>query len=344
MGTLLLSPIHHLPTCGGYVRLQAEATCDAFQHPMLSARERGRTSYNRISRRTRIRLLWPDANKSNQSSVDSKSHSQSGAVAVNLNEIVDSISSFNLRTLALALREPKQVRNYLSNCLKRYDELAGKGLPSRSPVVPNSNETITLPAIHSGGGMSFAELVILARVTKTCSPRAIFEMGSYDGLTTAVFLLNAPPAARVYSLALPPKAAVDGDDLDCDKDLVAARHLGAISQAIGLNHYTQILCDTMEFDPAPLANSIELGLVDSEHDLKHVRNDTIKMATMMTDDGLVFWHDYGGKGTLRPLANYLEGLAQRCSLFRIPETSLAWACAKDLKHAVLEAWNRLRAA
>lgn len=255
---------------------------------------------------------------------------------MNLNEIVDSLSSVSLRTLALALREPRQLRNYVSYCLKRYDELAGEGLPSRSPVTPASNETITLPAIHTGGGMSYAELVILARVTKTLSPHAIFEMGSYDGLTTAVFLLNAPDA-QVYSLDLPPQAPADDEDLDSDKDLVAARHLGAIPRAIGLNHYTQILCDTMTFDPTPFTDSVELGLVDAAHDVKHVRNDTIKMATMMTDGGLVFWHDYGGKGTLRPLANYLEGLARRCSLFRIPETSLAWAYASDLKRAVLQA-------
>lgn len=255
---------------------------------------------------------------------------------MNLNEIIDSISSVSFRTLALAFREPRQVRNYVSYCLKRYDELAGEGLPSRSPVVPPTNETITLPAIHTGGGMSFAELVILARVTKTRAPRAIFEMGSYDGLTTAVFLLNAPPASKVYSLDLPPQAGADAEDLDSDKDLVAARHLGAIPKAIGLNTYTQILCDTMKFDPTPFSNTIDLGLVDAAHDLKHVRNDTIKMATMMTEGGIVFWHDYGGKGSLRPLANYLEGLGQRCSLFRIAETSLAWAYAKDLKQAAVE--------
>ena len=256
---------------------------------------------------------------------------------MNFSEIVDGLSSMSLRTLALAFREPRQVRNYISYCLKRYDELAGAGLPSRSPVTPESHQTIILPAIHTGGGMSFAELVILARVTKTLAPRAIFEMGSYDGLTTAVFLLNAPPDSKVYSLDLPPQAVANEEDLASDKDLVSARHLGAIPKAIGLNHYTQILCDTMEFDPTPFSNTVELGLVDAAHDVKHVRNDTIKMATMMTDDGMVFWHDYGGKGILRPLANYLEGLGRHCSLFRIPETSLAWAYAKDLKRGVLEA-------
>ena len=45
--------------------------------------------------------------------------------------------------------------------------------------------------------MSFGELVILARTAKTRKPSAVFEMGSYDGLTTAVFMLNSPPEARV---------------------------------------------------------------------------------------------------------------------------------------------------
>jgi len=247
----------------------------------------------------------------------------------------DSLSSLSLRTLALAVHKPSQLRTYVAYCLKRYDELAGKGLPSKSPVVPVATETITLPAIHTGGGMSFSELVILARVTKTRKPMAVFEMGSYDGLTTAVFILNAVPDARIFSLDLPPEAATDKPALDSDKHLVAARTLGSVPRALGLERYTQLLCDTMQFDPTPYLDSIDLGLVDAAHDAEHVRNDTIKMAKMMTSDGMVFWHDYGGKGVLRPLADYLESVGRKCPVYRIPETTLAWAYAKDLKQAVL---------
>jgi hypothetical protein len=254
---------------------------------------------------------------------------------MNLAELFDSLSCFSLRTIALTLRKPSQVRPYIAYCLKRYDELAGVGLQSRGPVVPSAGETVTLPAAHTGGGMSFAELVIMARVTKTRRPRSIFEMGSYNGLTTAIFLLNAPPDARIYSLDLPQQTSTDEPDLHTDKDLVASRTLGSIPRAIGLTGYTQLFCDSMQFDPGPYANSIELGLVDAAHDVEHARNDTIKMSTMMTDDGMVFWHDYGGKGTLRPLANYLESLGRLCPVYRIPETTLAWAMAKDLKRALL---------
>jgi hypothetical protein len=182
--------------------------------------------------------------------------------------------------------------------------------------------------------MSFSETVVLARVTKTWKPRAVFEMGSYDGLTTAIFILNAPPETRIFSLDLPPGA--DGQSsVENDTELVASRALGAVPRALGLERYTQLLCDTMQFDPTPYLGSIELGLVDAAHDAEHVRNDTIKMASMLTPEGIVFWHDYGGKGVLRPLANYLESIGRRCRLYRVPETSLAWAYARDLKQASL---------
>jgi hypothetical protein len=90
----------------------------------------------------------------------------------------------------------------------------------------------------------------------------------------------------------------------------------------------------MKFDPTPYADTVDLGLVDAAHDLVHVQNDTIKMAEMMSDRGLVFWHDYGGKGVLRPLASYLERLAKSCPLYRIRNTSLAWGPARELKVAL----------
>ena len=254
---------------------------------------------------------------------------------MNMTDVLEGLSCLSFRTLALAMRKPSELRSYVSYCLKRYDELAGNGLRSRSPVVPDDTETITLPASHTGGGMSFGELVILARTTKTRKPNAIFEMGSYDGLTTAVFILNAPPGARIVSLDLPEDTPAGHVDLESDKTLVAARTLGAVPRALGLDQYTQLLCDTMAFDPTPYLDSIDLGLVDAAHDREHARNDTIKMAKMMNAEGIVFWHDYGGKGVLRGLAAYLDSIAKQCPIYRIPETSLAWAYSKDLKQARL---------
>jgi hypothetical protein len=54
---------------------------------------------------------------------------------------------------------------------------------------------------------------------------------------------------------------------------------------------------------------------------------------MILDSGIVFWYDYGGKGALRPLARYLDTLAKRASIYRISDTSLAWATGRELKQA-----------
>jgi hypothetical protein len=249
-------------------------------------------------------------------------------------EVLDGISCLNVRAVVLALRHPSELRRYISRCLKIYDELAGDGLPSRGPVSPNPDMTITLPAYHSGGGMSFDELAFLARATKVLKPKTIFEMGSYDGLTTGVFVLNSDADARVLSLDLPSASAGHRPSLSSDAELVENRRLLSVPQALGLSRYDQILCDSMQFDPLPYANSVDLGLIDAAHDVVHVQNDTTKMATMMADSGIVFWHDYGGKGPLRPLAAYLEALAKRCPLYRIRGTTLAWGAARELKRAL----------
>jgi predicted O-methyltransferase YrrM len=254
---------------------------------------------------------------------------------VNLGELLSSLSAVNLKTVTLAARKPNQLRNYVGYCLKRYEELAETGLRTGAPVVPSLQETIALPAAHTGGGMSFTELVILARTIKTRKPKAIFEMGSYDGLATAVFLLNAPAGAKIYSLDLPPNSGGDADGLDSDKDLIEHRKLGEVPRALGLNNYTQLLCDSMVFDPTPYADSIEFGLVDAAHDVEHARNDTIKMVQMLAPNGILFWHDYGGKGAMRPLAKYIESIGRQCELRRVPETSLAWGFAKHLRTAKL---------
>jgi hypothetical protein len=253
-----------------------------------------------------------------------------------VSEVFDGLSCFSLSTLSLALRRPSELRLYISHCLRKYDELVGNGLPCRAPVTPAQNLTITIPAYHAGGGMSFNELIILARATKILKPGTIFEVGSYSGLTTAVFELNSDPDARIVTLDLPPGAETSQTPIASDKELVASRHLALVPQALGLCRYTQLLCDSMDFDPLPYLDCVDLGLIDGAHDVAHVQNDTLKMARMMSDRGIVFWHDYGGKGKFKPLASYLESLAKRCPLYRIPGTSLAWAPAQELKSAILE--------
>jgi len=135
--------------------------------------------------------------------------------------------------------------------------------------------------------MSFEELVYLAHAVRVLKPATIFEMGSYNGLTTAVFILNSAENTKVLTLDLPPDAS-ETMILSSDGELIASRQLLSTTKALGLQRYIQLLGDSMQFDPMPYKGTVDLGLVDAAHDLVHVQNDTMKMAKMMSPSGIVF--------------------------------------------------------
>ena len=261
-------------------------------------------------------------------------------------ELVGALKAGNFCALRLALDAPNKVRTYISDCLRRYDELAEVGLPHRFPVryvceqgwgTTDPDERIVLPSrLGGGGGTHLQELASLAVVTGVLKPKKVFEIGTFTGLTTCIFVFNAPPGATIITLDLPPDSPLenvrDSNYLPSDVQLVQEREAGRFIREFGLqDRCQQIYCDSLQFDHSPHRRSVELGFIDGAHDLLHVRNDTRKMAEMMADRGLVFWHDYGGKGGFRPLANYLEILAKRIPVFRIIGSSLAWASGADLR-------------
>jgi hypothetical protein len=264
---------------------------------------------------------------------------------MNLPLVADTVRSANLNALRLYARDSQLAREYWSYMLQRYDELMGLGLPRRDPVefiyeqgwaVRSGSERVHLPAVlNTAGGTRLDELATLASVTCVLRPARVFEIGTFMGRTTSVFVLNAS-GGEVLTLDLPPDASPPGGNaaayIDTDVKLVAERRVGSFLRDLGLEHgYRQLYADSLQFDPRPFAGSVELGFIDGAHARQYVENDTRKMAVMMADRGMVFWHDYGGRGRFRDLKEYLDGLARSIPLYRVPNTTLAWAPAAGLK-------------
>ncbi len=259
----------------------------------------------------------------------------------------DGFASANLLALRLGVRDRELARSYLSSCIRLYDELVGRGLKDSDPLsylheqgwgANSLNDRLELPVhLTDDSGTRLDELLILATVTKALSPKRVFEIGTYNGRTTAIFALNAPAGASIFTLDLPPGASISGSRkdgyIDTDVELVERRNRSNFITKLKLSDRCQQLYgDSMQFDPAPYRGSIELGFIDGAHALPYVRNDTVKMASMMADRGLVFWHDYGGKGRFRDLADYLEDLGRKIPIYRVLGTTLAWAPASGLRH------------
>lgn len=246
--------------------------------------------------------------------------------------------------IALGLRRPSSLRAFLSSTWRQYRELSGAGLTVRDPVdflfesglaKFDAGERIEFPPVlDGGGGTRREELLYLAAAARMLRPRCVFEIGTFTGLTTALFVLNAPEA-RVVTLDLPQDAVPSADYIGTDVQLVQKRRTGHFLHVLGLaDRCEQVLCNSLHFDAEPFANAVDLGFIDGSHALRYVVNDTEKMARMISDRGLVFWHDYGGVGDFLDLTIYLEALGAKAAVYRAPETTLAWAPGKQLKDAL----------
>jgi Methyltransferase domain len=259
-----------------------------------------------------------------------------------LRTILSAMSVINWCGIKLAVQRSSDFRAYLSETLRRYEEYAAKGLPGRNPIAWLEKEggytigptqRVQLPSrIQDDGGTSLAELATLAAAAQVVKPRRVFEIGTFNGRTSATFIMNSPAEAVVYSLDLPLSVQDGHGMIESDIELVKQRRLGAWVYEHQLeDRFRQLLCDSLDFDPLPYRDSIELGFVDGAHARKYVENDTEKMAIMMAPRGLAFWHDYGGRGRFGPLTEYLEELGRQIRLFRVPGTTLAWTSATELR-------------
>lgn len=263
-----------------------------------------------------------------------------------LSEILDALRCASWQGLRLTLKDRQLARQYCSYVLQRYDELMGHGLGAMNPLnfiyeqgwSPRvTDDRVEVPVnIHTGGGVRLDELVILAMVARALRPSKVFEIGTFMGRTTSVLLLNTPSTTDVVTLDLPPDADLDAVTssgcIDTDVALVKRRNVGVLLRELHLDHRCQqIFCDSLRFDPTPHRHSVELGFIDGAHSRQHVENDTRKMAVMLADRGLVFWHDYGGKGRFRALTIYLDSLAERIAIHRVLHTTLAWTSADELR-------------
>jgi hypothetical protein len=248
--------------------------------------------------------------------------------------VISALKCLNICSLNVAIQKPEQLRMYLSGCLRKYDEILGRGLPVKNIVRqlnPSDLDSVVIPArFRTGGGTDPGELLTLAAVTRLLKPKRIFEIGTYNGRTTATFILNSSYDCEVFTLDLPPENSHLQGYLSTDIELVQDRRPETFLRRAGLsNRYRQIYCDSMMFDPEPFRDSVELGFIDGAHAEEFVRNDTLKMAIMMSRRGYVLWHDYGGQGAFRPLARYLETLP--IQIYRVPATTLAWTTAEEIK-------------
>src|SRR5579885_3469201 len=194
-------------------------------------------------------------------------------------------------------------------------------LPTRHPaeVWPGVEAAaVTLrPFAGRFGNVTRYELMLLCAVAKHLGARALFEFGTFDGLTTWHLAANAGPEARVWTLDLPPDhpaRAFKGHDRRVGKihGVAVGEQFAGTAEAARVE---QLYGDSLALDPEPFRRKIDFCFIDAGHDYPHVCRDTANALAMVRPGGVIFWHDYSRWWP--GVQKCLDGLARALPVFHV---------------------------
>ena len=199
-------------------------------------------------------------------------------------------------TIGVALRRgPGAAKKYLSEIYRCSKTDAGLYLPvvALEELAPVATEFKVSRPPDWGGSMTITEISSVCHLVSARRPRKVLEIGSFRGLTTLNIAMNAPEA-EIHTLDLPP----DFDPADTkfannDENVIKARgsyYYEARDEAARVHQH---FGDTATFNYDEIGGGVNFCLIDAAHSYEYVRNDTAKALSLMANDGLILWHDYG---------------------------------------------------
>jgi Methyltransferase domain len=240
-----------------------------------------------------------------------------------LRDAAEIVSTVWQRALLDAVVSPRRFRQAAPDLWRASAMLFHPGVSSlRLSQVPISEEHIRM--LSSGwplGGMPPQDLYALLRVVKWIRPRKIFEIGTFQGITTTHLALNSE--AEVYTLDVPREMAANLSGYSPgDLELLQPR------DAIGRTYWPfnkndqirQLFGDSRFFDYQPYLGSMDLVLVDGCHVYDGVLSDSQKAFDLLGKRGAILWHDFAN---LRDVTRAVIALARRWSIYHIEGTFLA---------------------
>ena len=183
------------------------------------------------------------------------------------------------------------------------------------------------------GNIPVGELALIAGIILKEKPRAVFEIGTFDGRTTMNMALNSPQDCRIFTLDLPKEMVSE------TRFKISARHLPLIEKDISgerfqnktagefsvINKITQLLGDSGKFDFSPYYNSIDIIFIDGSHDYDYVLNDSeIALKLLRDGKGIILWHDYRvGMEVINAIETFRKRHAY-LKIYHVKNTNLAY--------------------
>lgn len=183
------------------------------------------------------------------------------------------------------------------------------------PGISDLEVRLDTPVRMLDGHVTRDELAIIASVAKYLNPKRIFEFGTFDGLTTLNLAMNVQPETEIITIDLPEGDTKTLYPLDGfnQKYLPNKRKLKFEGTPYS-KQIRQIKGDSAFLNTDEFTNSVDMIFVDGAHSYEYCKNDTEKAMKMLSENGVIVWHDYGGYREWPGVTEYLNYLAREKKL------------------------------
>ena len=181
------------------------------------------------------------------------------------------------------------------------------------------------------GNINLLESVALSYVVRAAEPRTVFEIGTFDGFSTYHLAKNSGKDTRIYTLNLPveegaaenfsPYSLIEYRGDSSTHAELRDRGLGSIYKATDAAYkVAQLFGDSLTYDYTPFLGQVDLIFIDGGHSYRHVTSDTDNALRMVSDRGIIVWHDFNTQH--RDIHRFLRRMGTRKKLYHIIDTRL----------------------
>ena len=246
-----------------------------------------------------------------------------------LHRLITFIKMFHLGALR-SLRYPSKFIQYLRdvNAINFLYALSPVKAVTLSELLgENFRVQVDIPFGHvKRGSCPLADLACLAALAKKKCPRRVFEIGTFEGLTSVVFAKNSDPAVKVSSLDLPPEKDVPRTrrsfQVESFKEFYQS---GYLIDVLGCGHQVERLYgDSALFDFREYENSIDLFFIDGAHTAEYVARDSLSAFQAINATGWILWHDC----FIPDIFKILKRIAKYHPVYHVTGTNLALSLQK----------------
>lgn len=188
--------------------------------------------------------------------------------------------------------------------------------------IPPPERAIQMLVTSAGyGGMPSQDVYALLRVVRWIQPRRVFEIGTFQGVTTAHVAVNCN--AEILTLDLPRDLARNVEPYtENDARLLQSREeIGSAYRSLNTDgRIHQLFGDSRSFDYSGYTGSMDLVLVDACHRYDSVISDSRNALRLLSDRGAILWHDFGNS---RDVLRALQTVATTIPIVHLEGTALA---------------------